>query len=250
MIKLLNKAFGRLGLQVVPLTRSLPADMAGDEGFKKAYQQVKAYTMTSPERLFSLYQAVQYVINNNIPGDFVECGVWKGGSSMMIAYVLKDLGITNRTIWMYDTYEGMSEPDEHDTDYSGKSAAIQLEEADKQDPNSVWCYSSLEEVKTNVSTIGYPMDNIRFIQGKVEESIPGSIPDKIALLRLDTDWYSSTMHELVHLYPLLESRGVLIIDDFGHWEGAKKAVLEYFQKNSLYPLISRIDDTGRIVLKA
>lgn len=250
MIKLLNKAFGRLGLQVVPLEKTVAPDMAGDPGFYTAFQKVKGYTMTSPERLFSLYHAVHYVIKNNIPGDFVECGVWKGGSSMMIAHVLKELGVTDRPIWMYDTYEGMSEPDDNDKDFSGKSAAIQLQEADKLDSNSVWCYSSLDEVKANMLTIGYPMDKIRFVQGKVEDSIPGAIPEEIALLRLDTDWYSSTMHELVHLYPLLKERGVLIIDDFGHWEGAKKAVLEYFEKNSLYPLISRIDDTGRILLKA
>lgn len=249
MITILNKVFGRLGLQVVPLVKTTPPDIESDPSFIRAYNVCKSFTMTSPERLFSLYHSIHYVVKNDIAGDFVECGVWKGGSSMMIAHVLKELGVTNRKIWMYDTYEGMSEPDEIDKDYSGKSAVSQLQAADKKNSNSVWCYSSLDEVKNNMETTGYPMNNIKFIKGKVEDSIPNEIPQAIALLRLDTDWYASTMHELIHLYPLLKEKGVLIIDDFGHWEGAKKAVLEYFQKNSLYPLLSRIDDTGRILLK-
>lgn len=223
--------------------------MAGDPDFMKMYAACRPYTMTSPERLYVLYQAVSYVIQNNIPGDFVECGVWKGGSSMMIAQVLKGLGVTDRTLWLYDTYEGMSEPGEEDRDFSGQTAADQLQQADKGNSHSVWCYSSFEEVQANMAQTGYPAEKIRFIKGKVEDTIPGAIPEQVALLRLDTDWYASTLHELVYLYPLLQQRGVLIIDDFGHWEGAKKAVLDYFKQNNLYPLISRIDDTGRLILK-
>ena len=96
---------------------------------------------------------------------------------------------------------------------------------------------------------GYPAACVNYIKGKVEETIPGVIPGSIALLRLDTDWYASTYHEMIHLYPLLQVKGVLIIDDFGHWEGAKKAILQYFSENKLNPLINRIDETGRLVLK-
>lgn len=249
MLTFLNKIFGRFNYQLVPLKTSVSADISSDSAFMEIYEKCKPYTMTSPERLYSLYQSVIFVIQNQIPGDFVECGVWKGGSSMLIAHTLKALGEHNRKIWMYDTYEGMSEPDEIDKDYTGKQASLQLKESDKAISHSVWCYSSLAEVKANMSLTGYSLDHIIFVEGKVEDTIPGSKPAAISLLRLDTDWYSSTMHELVHLYSILNKNGVLIIDDFGHWEGAKKAVLEYFEKNNLYPLISRIDDTGRIVIK-
>jgi hypothetical protein len=94
---------------------------------------------------------------------------------------------------------------------------------------------------------GYPADRIHYVKGKVEETIPGVIPANIALLRLDTDWYESTRHELIHLYPLLATQGVMIIDDFGHWEGAKKAVVEYFEGQPL--LLNRLDYTGRSMLK-
>lgn len=249
MIGLLNKLAGKFDLKIISNKAGIPPDLMGEEKFMELYHEVRPFTMTSPERLFALYQAVKYVVENDIPGDFVECGVWKGGSSMMIAKTLQSLGITSRSLWMYDTYEGMSEPTEEDRDFAGKTAAELLKNSDKADANSVWCFSSMEEVQQNLALTGYPMSQIRFVKGKVEESIPGAIPQTIALLRLDTDWYSSTMHELIHLYPLLSGSGVLIIDDFGHWEGAKKAVMEYFSQQSRMPLINRIDDTGRIIIK-
>lgn len=249
MIGFLNKLAGRFDLKLVSNQVSIPPDLQGDTRFMELYHQVRPYTMTSPERLFALYQSVIYTIEHGLPGDFVECGVWKGGSSMMIVKTLLQLGVTDRVLWMYDTYEGMSEPTEEDRDYSGKPAGQLLDASEKADAYSVWCYSSMEEVQENLSRTGYPQTQIRFIKGKVEDSIPGAIPDHISLLRLDTDWYASTMHELVYLYPLLAKNGILIIDDFGHWEGAKKAVLEYFDKQGPRPLINRIDDTGRIITK-
>ena len=249
MIEMLNKLAGKFNLRLISNKASIPPDLLGEGKFMQLYHDVRPFTMTSPERLFTLYQSIKYVVENNIPGDFVECGVWKGGSSMMIAKTLQLLGVTDRSLWMYDTYEGMSEPTAEDRDFAGKTATELLKASDKADANSVWCFSSMEEVQHNLTLTGYPMSRISFIKGKVEESIPGATPQSIALLRLDTDWYSSTMHELEHLYPLLSNSGVLIIDDFGHWEGAKKAVLEYFSQQGRMPLINRIDDTGRIILK-
>jgi O-methyltransferase len=249
MINLLNKAAAKFEYKLVKNVVEPGPDLLTDNNFIQFYNFCKPYTMTSPERLFSLYQSVQYLVKNNIPGDFVECGVWKGGSSMMIAKVLQWMGIDNRTIWMYDTYEGMSAPTHEDKDYTGKEADRLLNASDKSDSNSVWCYSALEEVQVNMHNTGYNESLIKYVKGKVEDSIPGQIPASIALLRLDTDWYSSTYHEMRFLYPLLEYKGILIIDDFGHWEGAKKAILQYFSENNLNPLINRIDHTGRIVQK-
>jgi len=249
MTKLLNKIAGVFSLRLEPLEKSLPPDLMGDKEFMEVFTACKPYTMTSPERLYSLCQSMRYIAANSIPGDVAECGVWKGGSSMFIALMAIRLGIQDRQLWLYDTFEGMSEPGEEDKDHSGVSAKQQLDKADRNVSESVWCYSSLDEVKANMARTGYDPSRLHFIQGKVEDSIPATMPDALALLRLDTDWYASTYHELIHLYPLLNGGGVLIIDDFGHWEGAKKAVLQYFSERNMKPLLHRIDETGRILIK-
>ena len=204
--------------------------------------------MTSVERMYGLFKAVEYLIDSNISGDFVECGVWKGGSTMLIANTLIQLNSNDRKIYLYDTFEGMPEPTENDYYISNKKthAVDRWKKQQKQDINT-WCFTPLTEVKNNMYSTGYPKNKIIFIKGKVENTIPKTIPSEIALLRLDTDWYESTKHELIHLYPLLSKNGVLIIDDYGHWAGAKKAVDEYFSKNFI--LLNRIDYTGRIGIK-
>ncbi|MFM2192729.1 MAG: hypothetical protein RLZZ118_1686 [Bacteroidota bacterium] len=218
--------------------------------FSEFYNLCKLYTMTSMERLFSLYNSTNYIIKNNIPGDFVECGVWKGGSSMMIALVLNKNKIFDRKIYMYDTYEGMSEPDENDLDISGQSAKSQLINSSKENQKSVWCFSSLDEVKRNVTLTNFPMELFQFVVGKVEDTIPDTIPiGEISLLRLDTDWYASTKQELIHLYPKLVKKGVLIIDNYGHWQGCRKAVDEYFKSENINLLLNVIDYTGRSAIK-
>ena len=249
-IKFINKVLGRLGWRLQDIKNSLPEDIHQDEDFKRIYNKCRPYTMTSVERMYQLYMAVTYVIKNEIKGSFVECGVWKGGSSMLIAETLMQLGVTDRELYLYDTFDGMSEPDENDLDLQGISAQKQLENSKKSKQESVWCYSPQEEVKENMLRTKYPESKLHLIKGKVEETIPGKIPVTIALLRLDTDWYTSTKHELEYLYPLLSNNGPLIIDDFGHWEGAKKAVIEFFLHQDFKPLISRIDYTGRIVIKS
>lgn len=237
------KSFSRrAGINLAPdFTSSLPQ---ADRDIINACQP---FTMTSPERLSSLISAVRYVEARGIKGAIVECGVWKGGSCLAIAKTLQSLGVTNRDIYLYDTYEGMSEPTEYDREAAtGSDAASMLSGADKSE--TVWAYSPIEEVRRNISGSGYPSNRIHFVKGKVEDTIPATMPSSIAILRLDTDWYESTKHELTHLYPALEPAGVLIIDDYGHWDGARKAVDEYFMPNPV--LLNRIDYTGRITVKA
>jgi O-methyltransferase len=207
------------------------------------------YTMTSAERLYGLYKAMEYLSTNRIEGDIVECGVWKGGSSMCALLSAKLFNDTNRHSYLYDTYEGMSEPTEKDTNVYGDTAVVQLKSSRKQDQMSVWCYSPLEEVEQNIKSTGYPIGQVHFVKGKVEDTIPGNIPEKIALLRLDTDWYESTYHELTHLFPRLVKGGVIIIDDYGHWKGAREAVDQYFKENNIQMLLNRLDYTGRIGIK-
>jgi hypothetical protein len=117
------------------------------------------------------------------------------------------------------------------------------------DQEMVRAQAKLSDVQRNLGSTQYPHDQIRYIVGKVEETIPRYLPGQIALLRLDTDWYSSTHHELSHLYPLLSPQGFLIIDDYGHWAGARKATDEYFAAHKHPPFLHRVDYTGRIAQK-
>ncbi|HEV7346839.1 TylF/MycF/NovP-related O-methyltransferase [Telluribacter sp.] len=217
---------------------------------KTILEQVQPFTMTSTERLITLIRAVEYIVDQKIEGDFVECGVWKGGSAMAIVLHLLSKGVTDRQIYLYDTFEGMSEPTDLDKSFDGQPALTLLQNSSKEESNSVWCYSTLDEVKQNLATTAYPDDRIRFIKGKVEETIPKQgIPEKIALLRLDTDWYESTRHELEHLFPRLQSGGILIIDDYGHWEGCRRAVDEYIREYKIKLFLNRVDYTCRLAVK-
>jgi O-methyltransferase len=210
------------------------------------YSKVKDFTMVSLERIVTNIRAADYVSANKIPGDIVECGVWRGGSSMAMALALKD---QLRTLWMYDTYSGMTDATDTDMTSTGLKASLLLEEA-KQDKTPegtlLLAFASLRDVQRNMQTTGYPSSRINFIQGAVERTIPSHMPEEIALLRIDTDWYESTRHELKHLYPRLSSGGVLIVDDYGYWKGARKAVDEYFE-GKLF--LHRIDYTGRLAIK-
>lgn len=210
---------------------------------------VRPCTMTSPERINALIEATRYVVNNHIPGAMVECGVWKGGSAMAMALTLKELGNENTELYLYDTFAGMSAPTDVDWSIGGVDARAEFAKTKIADNASKWCLSPLDEVKANVFRTGYPKDKFHFIQGRVEETLPEHRPKEIALLRLDTDWYESTKHELIHLFPLLKPKGVLIIDDYGHWEGARKAVDEYISENALSIFLIRVDYTARIAIK-
>jgi O-methyltransferase len=210
-------------------------------------QFARPYTMTTGERMFSLINAVEYISKNKIQGDVVECGVWRGGSSMIMATKMLEMSDL-RQLYMYDTFDGMSEPTDDDLQHDGQVAENMLETSDKE-VDQIWCFSTIDEVKANMQKTNYPSDKITFVQGKVEDTIPGVLPKKIALLRLDTDWYESTKHEMEHLFPLLEKGGVLIIDDYGHWQGARKAIDEYIAANNIQILLNRIDYTGRIGIK-
>jgi hypothetical protein len=113
----------------------------------------------------------------------------------------------------------------------------------------MWGYSPIEDVRRNLLGTGYPTDRLHFVKGKVEDTIPGETPEQIALLRLDTDWYGSTKHEMQHLYPLVAQGGVLIVDDYGHWQGARSAVDEYLATNGIHLLLNRTDASGRLAIK-
>lgn len=163
---------------------------------------------------------------------------------MLIAYTLLQENVKDRNIWLYDTFAGMTQPGEKDGEVE---KAEWLKQKLTEEKNN-WCLGELDDVKNNLLITGYPVDKLNFVRGKVEDTIPRHLPGKIALLRLDTDWYESTKHELEHLYPLLQERGVLLIDDYGAWQGARKATDEYFKDKSEV-FLHRVDYTGRLVIK-
>ena len=241
----MNNLAGKFGLEIRRTGKLSDFDAAAI----KVIDRVTPFTMTSPDRIFSLIQATRYVAKAGIPGSIVEAGVWRGGSAMAAAIELITHGDTSRDIYLYDTYEGMSEPGKEDVDFRGQAAEAQLASSEKTKNSSIWAYSPVEDVRRNLISTGYPAGRLHFIKGKVEDTIPGEVPEKIAILRLDTDWYESTKHEMEHLYPRLVSGGVLILDDYGHWQGARQAVDEYIAAHSLNLLLNRIDNTGRIALK-
>ncbi len=215
----------------------------------RIYSRVQPLTMLSLERVLANIRAVDYVVDHNIPGDIVECGVWRGGSSLAMALALE--GRPPRTLWMYDTYAGMTEPSAVDINNNLKLSASELLDGARrcEVPENSWmiALASLRDVRSNMESSGFPMESIRFIEGPVEQTIPQHIPERIAVLRIDTDWYESTLHEMVHLYPLLSPGGILMIDDYGCWQGSQKAVDEYFGSSG--PFLNRIDTSGRLVVK-
>ncbi|MEQ9424507.1 MAG: TylF/MycF/NovP-related O-methyltransferase [Cyclobacteriaceae bacterium] len=251
LIKSLGKGLiDKLGYRLIKKQNAPLADIEQNKEFMELFKFCEPFSMTSIERMYSLYSAVHYVIRYEIPGDFVECGVWKGGSSMVIAKTLVSMGITNRKIYLYDTFEGMSQPTQDDVNIHGRQAKIKFEAVKTGIDSSNWCYADLESVRANMALTGISSSQIELMKGKVEDTIPKNRPaGNIALLRLDTDWFESTLHELTHLYPLVVKNGVLIIDDYGHWSGCKKAVDQYFGSLPDPIYLSRIDYTGRVSIK-
>ena len=243
----IKKAARSFGFEITPVEERRYADF--DEELSELIRAVAPYTLTTPERIEALVNAIRYIEKHGIAGDIAECGVWRGGSIMTVIKVLLSFNSTERNIYLYDTFEGMSAPTDEDRSFDNVSASRQMEEESAEDQASVWCRAGLDEVRDRVLSLGYPEEKIHFIRGKVEETIPDTLPGPLALLRLDTDFYESTRHELQHLYPLLSHQGIMIVDDYGHWQGCRQAVDEYFATLGKPVFLNRIDYTGRIMVK-
>ena len=204
----------------------------------------KKYSMTTEIRMWALLNSLKKIYNEKIDGDIVECGIWKGGNIILIKKFL-DKNKQNKKIYCYDTFEGMKQTLSVDSEIStGKSADEIITN------NKVYlCESSLEETKKNIRENVESFDNINFIKGKVEDTLieEKNLPEKISICRLDTDYYESTKVELQILYPRLEKGGVLIVDDYGHWAGSKKAIDEYFKDTHV--MKHYVDYACRLIVK-
>ncbi|HVO49250.1 MAG TPA: TylF/MycF/NovP-related O-methyltransferase [Steroidobacteraceae bacterium] len=247
---LFRRLIRRVGFDVVRVggaQSTLPADFDGASS--ATIRAVAPYTMTSPERLFALCEAVRYVVRAGIEGAVVECGVWRGGSMMAAARTLTECGVADRDLYLFDTFEGMPEPGDRDVSIAGEHASALAAQGQRSEDDLFWCYAPLERVRSALAATGYPSSKVHFVPGRVEDTIPAAAPERIALLRLDTDWYDSTRHELECLYPRLMRGGVLILDDYGHWQGARQAADEYLARHGGKLLLNRIDYTGRVAVK-
>ena len=249
--KIIKKILMKVGYEIRKINfEKYPYDI--DKEHIKLFEEIEYATATSLERVDALLNAINYLEQNNIKGDFVECGVWKGGSCMAMAKKLLKNGSKCRKIWLFDTFEGMTEPGENDVEVETGLKGKELLENNTRNSQkyNMWAYAPFHEVKNNMIKTGYPVDNIKYIIGKVEDTLKSDdIPEKISLVRLDTDWYESTKIELEILFPRLVQGGVLIIDDYGHFKGARKAVDEYFSQLSHNYFMHRIDYSARIIIK-
>lgn len=228
-----------------PLFDRIPRNVDAD--FPPVHEQCAPFTCTSFDAQYALWKAVEYVVRSSVKGDLVECGVFKGGSIMVAARALARFGDTARKLYLYDTFEGMTAPTARDVDFIGRTPQDHLKTWGVKTMSGM-TNTPIDEVKTNVLSTGLAADRFVFVKGKVEDTIPGTLPSgAISILRLDTDWYESTRHELIHLFPRLAPGGVIIIDDYGFWRGSREACDEYFQDRGVKILLNRIDTLGAVI---
>ncbi|OBA84269.1 hypothetical protein A9W99_04905 [Mycobacterium sp. 1164966.3] len=227
-----------------------------DDSVRSIIRAVEPYTLTSGDRIAELCTSVDYIIDNDIPGAFVECGVWRGGSLMATLLRLLERGISDRDVAGFDMFTGLgpsgipTQPTPDDADFKGRSVERMMNPGKlKQELGSRLTHFevSRDEVFDRLASTGYPPERIHLVAGPVEDTIPEHASETIALLRLDTDLYGSTRHELEHLYPRIPVGGVLVIDDYGHFKGARKAADEYLKGHRI--LLHRVDSSCRFAVK-
>lgn len=248
----INSALGLLDLEIRRKVEKpgapYPVEMSGDE--KALFQHVRrrGLTMVSDERLFATILACKHVLECGVEGDFLECGVWRGGNALLAAGIFKLYGATRR-VYLFDTFSGMTAPDHRDVSTTGEAARV-AHSINQRETHNDWCYASLEDVEANFRQADLLGPNVVFVKGDVLKTlaVPENLPPKICVLRLDTDWYESTKLEFETLYPRLSIGGVILIDDYGYWTGARKATDEYFCGGKR-PFLQYTDEGGRAGVK-
>jgi hypothetical protein len=230
------------------IQREFSPDMSQD--IVETIHAVRPYTMTTVARIEAVCSATEYILKYDIPGAFVESGVWMGGSSMAAASTLVKHGVTDREMYLFDTFEGIPAPGEHDGLVGDWRSLEEWWQTENSKPDSApFLDAPVEKVRSNMALTGYDLDRVHLVPGLVQETLPVSAPKQIAFLRLDTDYYESTKVEMELLFPRLAVGGVLIIDDYGFTTGARKAVDEYLADYPQPVFLHRIDSSGRLVIK-
>jgi O-methyltransferase len=251
MKKIIKYLLQQIGYKIIKddnLEISIPVEASNNE--KELINLVKEYSMTDYKNLYLSTQALKYIAEKKIEGDIVECGVWKGGHLIIFKSLCEKYNL-DKKIFAYDTFDGMTESSINDFNHNGENAIDLMKKtfASENNGDNIWCYASLDLVKKNITNVLGNTNNINFIKGDVIKTLQDkkNLPKKISILRLDTDFYESTKIELLTLFPLLEEEGILIIDDYGHWNGAKKAVDEFFENN--YHFKHVINGSCRMIIK-
>jgi hypothetical protein len=186
------------------------------------------YTMVGRARLDNLERCMRDVLERNIPGDFIETGVWRGGSAILMRAVLRVYGVTDRVVWAADSFEGMPKP-ESESDGWDLSGVEELQ-------------VSIEKVKRNFARFGLLDEQVGFLKGWFKETLPTAPIKRLAILRMDGDLYNSTMDALANLYDKLSPGGYVIVDDYKGWPGCRRAVHDFLYSRHLNPKIQDIDD--------
>ncbi len=252
--KLAQDFVGLFGYQFTRLSvhpgHSAPVEMNDQDIELVQWVYNEQLSMVTFAGLFSTVAAAKYVAENEIAGDFVECGVWRGGNSIIAAEIFKRYRL-DKKVFLFDTFRGMTEPTLDDRSIADNQPALKEFIRQQEETHNSWCFAPLEEVQSNFRKRNLLDANVVFIEGPVEETLRqrGVPPTSISFLRLDTDWYESTKVELQVLYPSVTNGGVLVIDDYGWWSGSKKATDEYFSDGKIRPLFHVIDETRRIGVK-
>ena len=244
------KLIRHFGYNLVPVHgyRKYPVELSLAERAIIDYVLDNKLTMVSFEQVVSTAMACKWVVDNLIPGDFVECGVWQGGNALVAAEIFR-LNNSDKHVYLFDTFEGMTSPTDQDLDFNGLPAVSRYLSYQGINHNE-WCYTSLQQVAKNFEKKGLLKENIHFVQGDVASTLTKTLLlEKISVLRLDTDWYDSTKIELEVLYPKLSIGGILVIDDYGSWQGCKTAVDEYFVKIGQRPYLESSGTTARVGVK-
>ena len=245
--KIINNVLMFFGYKI---SRKIKEQMLSKK-FLENYNKSKNLSSFNLEFFLFLELSLDYLFKRKrIEGDIVECGVFKGANCRFICDYLKSINKENINIFLYDTFEGMPSASSIDTNiFTKKNYNFYLKKMQKNNEvDNFYKYENIDNVKKLLFQTNYNNNKIHFIKGLVEETIPKTIPNKISLLILDTDYYDSTKHELQHLYPLVEKGGIIIIDDYGTWSGVKKAVDEYF--DNLNDFKSFIDHKTIFLIKS
>jgi O-methyltransferase len=247
--KTINSISKRFGYRLIKIqkNKNWTEDFVGISQFeKKTLETCSNFSMTGFDRMFFLIKAIKQILINNVEGDFVECGVWKGGNLILFQKLIEKFNIKSKKIFAYDTFEGMTIPGDSDFSINNEKATNMMKNFKKKN-NNFKC--ELDDVKYNYYKHTKKNNNLVLIKGNVEKTlkIKKNLPKKISILRLDTDWYKSTKIELETLFPLLSKNGILIIDDYGYWKGSRKAVDDYFKKKLVN--LFKIDFTSRYLFK-
>jgi hypothetical protein len=206
--------------------------------FIQHYMEGPAISMLPLSRFDNLQSCILDVLDRDVPGDFIETGVWRGGATIFMRAMLKALDISDRTVWVADSFEGLPEPD---AEKFPKEAAVQQGPVMKKACKNL--AATIEEVKRNFHAYGMLDGQVRFLKGWFKDTLPSAPISNLAVMRLDGDFYESTRDALTNLYDRLSIGGYAIIDDYGEetWTYCRQAVEDFRRERGIEEPLIRVD---------